>query len=127
MDLSRANARGWRSAPLTYALLALFVAAFLLPVVSVYQATVDEGTYLDGAARILGGALPYRDFFEPAGPVRSTGLLLVPLFRDQLLHGPFAFATNRDSAGDPRVCDLETRPGEKASTLPLSCWSPRCP
>lgn len=47
---------------------ALVSAVFLAAIVRVYQPTLDEGTYIDGAARILGGALPYRDFVEPAGP-----------------------------------------------------------
>lgn len=51
-----------------YAAVSVAAALFLFPIVRVYQATLDEGTYLDGAVRILHGALPYRDFVEPAGP-----------------------------------------------------------
>lgn len=46
----------------------MVAACFLFPILRVYQATIDEGTYSYGALRILNGDLPYRDFIEPAGP-----------------------------------------------------------
>ncbi|MBV9265776.1 MAG: hypothetical protein JO061_06380 [Acidobacteriaceae bacterium] len=63
-------------AVMPYVSFAVISAIFLLAFVRVVTGTVDEGTFLHGAERVLRGELPGRDFVEPAGPGSFVWLAL---------------------------------------------------
>jgi len=53
---------------LPYAAVALGSALYLIPFMRLPIRSLDEGTFLHGAVRVLEGQVPFRDFFEVMGP-----------------------------------------------------------
>jgi hypothetical protein len=51
-----------------YFLVTLFAAIYLWPFTRILEEAVDEGTFQYGAQLVARGAVPFRDFTEPAGP-----------------------------------------------------------
>jgi hypothetical protein len=54
--------------PLPYLILAAFAGIYLYPFVRELADSPDAGVFINGAAMVAKGALPSRDFVEPAGP-----------------------------------------------------------
>jgi hypothetical protein len=65
--------------PLPYLILAAFAGIYLYPFVRELADSPDAGVFINGAAMVAKGALPSRDFVEPAGP--GSFLWLALFFR----------------------------------------------